>query len=183
MQFNVSTLLGEPVGSTRAYEFEHGEVHVAEHSYRRAVAGYVDTVRTTRGVLVRARIEVTSRLECALCLTAFEQPLELEFDEEFLPERDPESGEPTEGLTADDLRIDDTQHLDLSEAVRQYEGAATPLRPVCRPDCAGLCPHCGQDLNKRACDCRQEARDDRWSGLAALAQRLRSEDDDGRTEA
>ena len=85
-------------------------------------------------------------------------------------------------VVADDFRIDDQQHLDLSEAVRQYERSALPLRALCRPDCAGLCPVCGQDLNERACGCERVANDGRWAGLATLGERLRTEEHDGRPQ-
>lgn len=83
----------------------------------------------------------------------------------------------------DEFRIDGRNHLDLSEAVRQYEQAALPIQPVCREDCAGLCPVCGQNLNERRCDCEQPEPEGAWAGLAALAERLRTEEHDGSPEA
>jgi uncharacterized protein len=46
-----------------------------------------------------------------------------------------------------------------------------PMKPLCRPDCAGLCPTCGADLNQGACACAKPA-DPRWDRLAALRERL-----------
>lgn len=43
-----------------------------------------------------------------------------------------------------------------------------PMRTLCRPDCAGLCPTCGVDRNLTACDCEPQATDPRWAALAAL---------------
>jgi len=42
-----------------------------------------------------------------------------------------------------------------------------PLAPLCRPDCQGLCPYCGGDLNDVACDC-QAPLDSRWATLDGL---------------
>ncbi len=183
MLFNVSTLLREPVGSTRSYRVEDEPARVPEEEYETIVSGAVEVLRSVRGVLVSARLAVRSRVECGRCLASFEQELPLEFEEEFVLEHDPESGAPLEGIAPDDFRIVEGQHLDLSEAVRQYEQSALPLRPVCRPDCRGLCPACGQDLNQQACGCERDGADARWAGLATLAERLRTEDDDGSTEA
>jgi uncharacterized protein len=47
-----------------------------------------------------------------------------------------------------------------------------PMKPLCRPDCAGLCPVCGADLNLGPHDCAVPAPDPRWAGLAALRDRL-----------
>ncbi|MFZ9580934.1 MAG: YceD family protein [Ilumatobacteraceae bacterium] len=47
-----------------------------------------------------------------------------------------------------------------------------PDSPVCRPDCAGLCPACGADRNGGDCGCRIETPDPRWAGLDAIRDQL-----------
>jgi uncharacterized protein len=47
-----------------------------------------------------------------------------------------------------------------------------PLAPLCRPDCAGLCPECGADLNAGDCGHRPNATDPRWTALDDLRERL-----------
>jgi uncharacterized protein len=58
--------------------------------------------------------------------------------------------------------------IDLSELVRQLLHLHLPLRSLCRPNCAGLCPHCGQDLNQGPCQCATDSSDPRLAPLAAL---------------
>ena len=100
--------------------------------------------------------------------------------------RDPTTGHRIE-TDEDDFTIDGSWHLDLSEAVRQYAESALPIQAVCLPDCRGLCPGCGQNLNETTCGCVTPAADDRWSALAALAERFRDGEDeeehDGSPEA
>lgn len=67
--------------------------------------------------------------------------------------------------------------LDLAPMVREHALLAAPDGPLCRPDCAGLCPHCGVDRNERSCGCAVEVRDDRWSALDALRQSLADTDE------
>ena len=43
-----------------------------------------------------------------------------------------------------------------------------PVAPLCRDDCAGICPVCGGDRNETPCDCVQAPRDERWAALDAL---------------
>jgi uncharacterized protein len=50
-----------------------------------------------------------------------------------------------------------------------------PMKPLCRPDCAGLCPTCGADLNQTRCACAKSV-DPRWAGLAVLRDRLEDRD-------
>jgi uncharacterized protein len=45
-----------------------------------------------------------------------------------------------------------------------------PMKPLCKPDCAGLCPTCGADRNAEPCQCRPPA-DERWAGLDAWMQK------------
>jgi len=182
VQFNVSTLLQEPVGSTRLAEVEDEPVAVPAAGYASTVSGRARLMRTQRGVLVHADLTTHPALECARCLTSFQGEIRLLIDEEFVPLRDPVTGEAIEA-DPDEFRIDGRNHLDLSEAVRQYEQAALPIQPVCREDCAGLCPVCGQNLNERRCDCEQPEPEGAWAGLAALAERLRTEEHDGSPEA
>lgn len=183
MLINVSTLLTEVVGSARRYHVEDEVAEVASDGYRRDVAGELRLIRTARGVLVMADLMLAEvEQECSRCLEPFRGPLRLEFDEEFVLPRDPLTGE-TATVGPDDFRIDEHRHLDLSEAVRQYEQSALPLQPICRPDCRGLCPTCGQNLNLGSCDCPHGAEDHRWSALESLAERLRTEDPHGTAEA
>ena len=42
------------------------------------------------------------------------------------------------------------------------------MKPLCRPDCRGLCPHCGCDLNIEQCDCKDEQLDPRLAVLGDL---------------
>jgi uncharacterized protein len=45
---------------------------------------------------------------------------------------------------------------------------AIPMKPLCREDCKGLCPRCGQDRNVLTCNCSLEETDPRWDALRAL---------------
>ena len=62
--------------------------------------------------------------------------------------------------------------LDLAAWARDATALALPDKILCRPDCAGLCPVCGLDLNDEPHTHDEEAVDPRWSGLAELRDRL-----------
>ena len=66
------------------------------------------------------------------------------------------------------LRIDAHHVLDLGEAVRQSALASLPMKPLCHSDCAGLCPHCGVNLNEVRCQCQEDEGDPRWAPLRQL---------------
>lgn len=124
----------------------------------------VDTVISVRGTL-----SVPLELECSRCLRLFEQALVIEVNEECaLAQVDaPESYIENEDELCR-IPILSGDELDLSELVRQLIAMHLPLRPLCKEECAGLCLHCGKDLNAGPCTCRDSQIDPRWAGLRNL---------------
>jgi uncharacterized protein len=64
--------------------------------------------------------------------------------------------------------------LDLSAWARDVVALALPDKILCRPDCAGLCPVCGRDLNAEPHEHEEEGGDERWAKLAELRDKLTS---------
>lgn len=160
MQFNISQLLRERVGATRAYDLApEPPVH----------RGHVEVIRTPGGVLVRAEADVVIEAICSRCLAPFGYPAHINFEEIYAQQVDVVTGaklpEPDE---PESFRISTTHTIDITEAVRQYSEMAAAMQPLCRPDCPGLCPVCGEDLSIKACGCDSTPIDPRWMALAAL---------------
>jgi uncharacterized protein len=63
-------------------------------------------------------------------------------------------------------------NLDLAFWGRDAVVLALPDKILCRPDCAGLCPVCGGDLNVEPHEHEEEPADSRWGALAELRDRL-----------
>ena len=55
--------------------------------------------------------------------------------------------------------------LELNDVLREFVLLALPMQRLCKEDCVGICPVCGQNRNKQACQCQTAATDDRWSAL------------------
>jgi uncharacterized protein len=60
------------------------------------------------------------------------------------------------------------RRIELDDQVRDRLFLEAERFPLCRPDCRGICPNCGQNLNEASCDCRVEAADSRWQALEKL---------------
>ncbi len=58
--------------------------------------------------------------------------------------------------------------LELSDWARDAIALALPEKILCRPDCAGLCPVCGKNLNDEPHTHEEEHVDPRWAALEAL---------------
>ena len=75
---------------------------------------------------------------------------------------------------SDELRtpyvVDD--NLDLAGWARDALALALPDKILCRPECAGLCPVCGKNLNLEPHTHDEEPTDSRWSALEALREQL-----------
>jgi uncharacterized protein len=152
MRVNVAQLLKQPVGTRRSYKVEElGDAGEGESWH---LEGELELTRTDKGILVQATLETGMNLVCSRCLAMLDYPLTLDIEEEFFPVVDIATGiilpSPEESTA---FTIDEHHILDLSETVRQYMLLATPLKPLCRPDCAGICPGCGANLNQSSCSC------------------------------
>jgi DUF177 domain-containing protein len=62
--------------------------------------------------------------------------------------------------------------LEVSDWGRDAVALALPNKILCRPDCAGLCPECGRNLNEEPHTHEEEHGDPRWEALEALRQEL-----------
>jgi uncharacterized protein len=63
-------------------------------------------------------------------------------------------------------------NLDLAGWARDAVALALPDKILCRPDCAGLCPVCGKDLNKEPHAHEEQQADSRWAALEELREQL-----------
>ena len=167
MKYNVAQLLKEAIGSHRNFDIEE-DICDAEHPMEH-VRGAVDMVRTHQGIWVQARLVVRVPQYCSRCLDAFSRTIRIELDEEYFPEVDVKTG--MSALPPDEwdaLCIAADQNLDLAEATRQATLAAMPLKPLCKPECVGICDRCGCDRNQDPCDCYNREIDPRWAALRSL---------------
>ncbi|MGH2466919.1 MAG: YceD family protein [Candidatus Limnocylindrales bacterium] len=149
LSFNLAGLLRSTPGAARTYPVAGESLAVADDIRLAApIDGQVRLSRTSRSILVRADFETALESRCGRCLRAIASPIRIRLDEEALPSIDLKTGLATDPIEDQDaLRLDDHHELDLSEPLREAILLAEPIAPLCRPDCRGLCPECGLDLN------------------------------------
>lgn len=180
LQFNVAGLLKSLVGATRAYDVRTpvSELDQLDESFdvTGPLTGAVRFLRTPQTVLAYLHGQTVVRLECARCLEPVEVSVQVDAEEEFHPSIDVLTGHPLKDRGDDEALIIDEHHiLDLSELVRQTIILALPPTPLCRQNCAGLCPTCGANHNFETCACAEEDTDDRWSALSILLEQEESD--------
>ncbi len=110
-------------------------------------------------VLVTGTALVRLHGYCTRCLREIASTEEVELQELFCypgKESDDEEASRIEG-----------ESIDLEPVLRDAVVLDLPFTPLCRPDCAGLCPVCGADLNADPDHGHDEAIDPRWADLGS----------------
>ena len=139
------------------------EVSVGGETYPVRTASPVDFVFTNTGK-GKARIEgkavFTFEAGCDRCLQPVEQEIVLDFEREvWAPEAatDPSVYEEQPFMDEFQLNVEDLLN---SEIVTSW-----PMKILCKPDCKGICPICGRDLNTGMCDCDSFVPDPRMAAI------------------
>lgn len=115
----------------------------------------------SEGVYVSGRVQAPLAGECARCLDPLTDGVDVELAELFAYP-DSITDETTD---PDELpRVVDEQ-VDVEQVVRDAVVLGLPLSPLCTPDCAGLCPECGERRADLAPDHGHETLDPRWAAL------------------
>ena len=124
-----------------------------------AVEGTI--LNTGRSFRLEGVIRCTKSFTCDRCLGHFVAPQTYRFAEDFQ-----QNGADDEANSA--VNFFDGDVIELTALVRDTILAAQPLRNLCRPDCRGLCPKCGADLNQGDCGCDRFVADPRLAALQGL---------------
>ena len=118
------------------------------------------------GILITGTVDATAVLECARCLTDFDQAVPLERLCELFLAPGHELPKEEDAYEISGLEVD------LEPLLRDALLLALPLNPLCSAGCLGLCPQCGQNFNEASCDCTEDESDPRWAALAGIREQL-----------
>ena len=124
-------------------------------------------LKTEQGFLVSGTVHMSMTLTCSRCLTPFEQQISADFSDEYLPQGQTVEGEGTSQLQ-DEVPTFQGDYLDISGLITESVILEIPMKAVCRTDCKGICPACGQVLNEKGCQCDPVQPDPRLAVLADL---------------
>jgi uncharacterized protein len=145
------------------------------------VTGRADLIIENRGhreqvadIRLRAAYKGDFELLCARCVEPVPTPLSASFDLIFRPQAaDADPGERAITLDETEIGYYEESGLSLEDVVREQVLLSLPSRTLCKEDCKGLCPRCGQNLNLETCNCKPTS-DPKWNALASLAGTIES---------
>jgi uncharacterized protein len=169
MKIRLDSARYEPFHWHERLDFAPGDLGLPED----IEVGPIDVVgslaRTEPDFLLSARLSYSQRVPCDRCLRPVELSVESGLDLLVIERRGRAEGGERQ-LASDDLSVLEVtgESLQTAPLVAEQVQLNLPTRPLCREDCAGLCPSCGSNLNDGPCDCPAPAPDPRWSALAGL---------------
>ena len=148
LRLNVGFLIKSPIGIRRDFNFDYDKMRLGEDLTVETFKGTVCFDRTQQGLLLQGEFGAEAALECVRCLEIFSQPLKWSFCDLYAFEK--------RNITDSGLLVPEDAQIDLEPLLREYALLEFPISPVCKPDCKGLCPVCGENLNQIDCGHRPE---------------------------
>ncbi len=164
IKVNLSEFIHAKPGSRETITFDLDNITINDLDLG-YVKGKLHFTRVAYGILVEGKLNTTVKTECNRCLTLFYVPVLVELDDVIsLPGADLTPERP--------VRVAEDGWADLAPLIREYAWLGLPVKPLCSPNCKGICPNCGGNINLGECVCDSNAPiDPRWEVLRALVDR------------
>jgi len=168
MELNLEEALDAPVALSHRLEVPVGRLERPELLSLEPVEFSGLLQKADPGFVLTGELGVAGEVACSRCLAPVPFSRRGEVSWTFAPAHRRPSEEETE-LTASDLDVVwyDDFVVPFDPLVEEQLQLELPMKPLCRPDCLGLCPRCGTDRNTAPCDCREEG-DERLAKLKSL---------------
>lgn len=143
LRLNIGFLIKSPIGTSRDFNFDYEKMNLGEELTLSRFLCKARFDRTPQGLVLQADFEGRLEMECVRCLEKFEQPLRSTLTELYAFDH--------RSMTESNLLVPENGQIDLEPLLREYALLEIPIKPLCKPDCKGLCPVCGEDLNLTDC--------------------------------
>lgn len=120
------------------------------------LTGTLRLTRTKTRLSVKGHFAAEVEIPCDRCLNVAAAALKGEVDEKLdLISPGGQAARPEDEDLDGGLEVQNGQ-VNLAGLLAELFWLAWPFRFICRPDCAGLCPRCGADLNQGPCPCSEK---------------------------
>ncbi|OGN92494.1 MAG: hypothetical protein A2Z71_10315 [Chloroflexi bacterium RBG_13_50_21] len=160
LRLNVGFVVAQSAGFSRDIPFDLPQINIPPDLHLSGLIGIARVTRTPQGILLQVDCKALINLECVRCLTDFLQTLNINFTELYAFSQ--------RYVTDSGLLMPETGIIDIAPVLREYILLEIPISPLCRPDCNGLCPICGNNLNESTCNHEDDSGDPRLASLKSL---------------
>jgi uncharacterized protein len=147
---------------TDTYRVEYDHVDVGELELKHPMIEKVDHIeaqvdirKAAIGIMAAFHVTYSATFSCVRCLDTFESTCHADLSLNYVSGVDPHAH--AENVDLSRIDIDKTYYsgpfIDLKIGIREAILLYLPIAPLCREDCAGLCPKCGANKNRTQCAC------------------------------
>ena len=159
-----------PEGLDLAFEDLKGELIRDCFPISQPIKAEVHLQRWGVSVKVTGRVETELSLTCDRCLEGFSFPVAEEINVLLEPFASVSHFKEEVRLSREDFDVIffDGETVEVDEIVREQILLSVPMRQLCREDCKGLCPVCGQNLNLKRRGCKPRVKDSPFAILKKL---------------
>jgi uncharacterized protein len=149
LRLNLGFLINATIGRSSDFPFEYETIRLGDDLSVQDFIGTARFSRTPQGFLLQGEFSAKTELECVRCLEPFSQLLKWTVTDLYAFDK--------RNITESGLLVPEDGQIDLEPLLREYALLEFPINPVHDPDCKGLCPVCGENLNKTDCGHRPES--------------------------
>ena len=143
LELNIGFLITAAVGTCRDFAFDFGKLKLGDDLNVKDFLGTATFSRTQQGLLLQGKFSTKMDLECVRCLEEYTRELSWSLTELYAFDK--------RSITESNLLVPEGGRIDLAPLMREYVLLEVPIQPICRRDCKGLCPECGENLNQTDC--------------------------------
>jgi uncharacterized protein len=132
--------------------------------------GTAELIGSLQEIRIRGSFKGTIECACDRCLEPVAVDLTQHFDLQYRPAESDWDAKPESSLSDEESKIGYYENggIALEEVIREQVLLSLPMQRVCREDCQGICPVCGQNRNLTDCGCGTKEIDPRWNALREL---------------
>ncbi len=163
---NVGFVVHQTIGYSREFPFDAAEVTLSPDLKLYDFSGVAKVTKTAQGLFLQGKFSAQVLTECVRCLEEIRQVLKTEFAELFAFNRN--------SVTESGLILPENGKINLAPIIREEMLLAIPINTLCKADCKGLCPVCGENLNQTICNHKDEDIDPRMDVLKALLEKSKN---------
>ena len=157
---------GDNIIKTGVLQEEGYQLGPDVYTFEDGISYDISLTNTGEAILLSGTADTKAHTHCSRCLESVELDLHGEIEGYFLISRETQSDE---GLDEDEYDyVSDDETVDIAPAILSGLILDMPMMPLCKPECLGLCPTCGKNLNEGSCDCTSQEPEDTGNPFSAL---------------